>query len=99
MIRRSHIGSNTHNYCQLARIKMVSSILGNRDQGNDQYFHVNHIKLHRRSGREEVMERTRQLFNTMNAEMPQGMLEMSVGAGQEQEGDKSKYPMHFQGHN
>ena len=43
------------------------------------------------------MERTRRLFNTMKAEMPKGMLEMSVGAGEEQEEDKSKYPVHFQG--
>ena len=28
-----------------------------------------------------------------------GMLEMSVGAGEEQEEDKSKYPMHFQRYN
>ena len=45
-----------------------------------------------------MMERTRQLFNTMNAEMPKGMLEISVGAEEEEEEDKSKYPVHFQGH-
>ena len=52
-----------------------------------------------RSSSEELMERTRQLFNTMKAEMPKGMLEMSVGAWEEQEEDKSKYPMHFQEYN
>ena len=67
-------------------------------QGNDQYFSVNDTKLHRRSTSEELVDRTRQLFNTMNAEMPKGMLEMSVGAGEEEEEDKSKYPVHFQGH-
>ena len=35
----------------------------------------------------------------MKAEMPKGTLEMSVGAGEEEEEDKSKYPVHFQGHN
>ena len=79
---------------------MVSSTLENRDVGGP----TNHVFMLMTStyneavGSGEVMERTRQLFNTMNAEMPKGILEMSVGAGQEQEGDKSKYPMHFQGH-
>ena len=68
-------------------------------QGNDQYVHVNNIKLHVRSNSEEVVEKTRQLLNTMKAEMPKGMLEMSVGAGEEEEEDKSKYLVHFQGHN
>ena len=32
-VRRSYIGTNTHNYRQLTRTKMVSSNLGNRDAG------------------------------------------------------------------
>ena len=32
-IRRSYIGTNTHNYRQLTRINMVSSTLENRDAG------------------------------------------------------------------
>ena len=31
--RRSYIGTNTHNYCQLTRVKRVSSTLANRDAG------------------------------------------------------------------
>ena len=62
-------------------------------QGNDQHFHVNTIKLHVRCNSEQVVERTRQLFNTMTEEMQKGMLGMSVCKREKRK--KSKYPMHI----